>query len=198
MRVLCLVGLMMLGFQPVHASSPVENAEAASTGSALPDVAADLSRGLCANGPGAEGADSYFSGTFTIDGTTVSGTERWILYANPKWAAKGGVDCQIEWTITGSTSDTGSCADCDLGLQLKATADTQSGGCPEEMRLGRLLPDGRRAGGEAKDFEQKYAIKKGADGAVQVYFAKSGKLLGEGYHSGSAFNYVSAHQRKWF
>ena len=77
MRVLSLVGLMLLGLQPVHASTPTDTVEAAPTpaASSLPDVTAKLTRGQCGDGPGAEGADSYFSGSFTLDGTTVSGTE---------------------------------------------------------------------------------------------------------------------------
>jgi hypothetical protein len=167
-------------------------------GGSLPDVAANLARGQCSSGPGAEGADSYFTGTFTVSGNTVTGTERWILYANPKWEAKGGNDCYIEWRLSGTVAGTGACGACDQGVQFQATADKHSGNCPEELRLGRLLPDGRRVGGEANDFSQTYAIKRGADGSTKVYFAKSGKLLGEGYHSGDSFNYVSAHQCKWF
>ena len=167
-------------------------------GGSLPDVASSLARGQCGNGPGAEGADSYFTGTFTVSGNTVTGTERWILYANPKWEAKGGNDCYIDWRITGTIGSTGACGSCDQGIQFQATADKHGGDCPEELRLGRLLPDGRRAGGEAVDFSQSYSVKRGADGSVKVYFGKSGKLLGEGYHSGDAFNYVSSHQCKWF
>ena len=183
---------------PASTAPPAPAASGGGGSSALPDVASGLGKGQCSNRPGAEGADSYFTGTFTVNGNTVTGTERWILYANPKWQAKGGNDCYVEWRITGTVGSTGACGSCDQGVQFQATADKHGGGCPEELRLGRLLPDGRRAGGEAVDFSQSYAVKRGADGSVKVYFAKSGKLLGEGYHSGDSFNYVSAHQCKWF
>ena len=149
----------------------------------LPDVTKKLSKGLCSNGPGAEGADSYFSGTFTIDGNTVTGTERWILYANPKWKAKGGKSCILEWNFTGTISDKGRCTSCELGIQFHAVADVNGSNCPEELVLGRLLPDGRRAGGEGQDFDNKYAIKKGSNGTTKVYFGKSGKLTfpGKGF-----------------
>jgi len=185
---------------PVSTEAPTPAPSAGSGGgsSSLPDVAANLSKGQCSNGPGAEGADSYFTGSFTINGNTVTGTETWILYANPKWQAKGGNDCTITWRLSGTIADSGACGSCDLGVSFQATADKHGGGCPEELRLGRLLPDGRRAGGEAVNFSQQYAVKRNADGSTVVYFAKSGKQLGEGYHSGEAFNYVSAHQCKWF
>ena len=164
----------------------------------LPDVTKKLSTGLCSNGPGAEGADSYFSGQFTISGNTVTGTERWLLYANPKWKAKGGKDCVLEWKLSGTVSDTGRCSSCTVGIQFHAVADVTGSNCPEELVLGRLLPDGRRAGGEGQDFDNKYGIKKSANGTTMVYFGKSGKLLGEGYFSGNTYNWVSSHQCKWF
>lgn len=76
--------------------------------------------------------------------------------------------------------------------------DITGSDCPEELVKGHVLPDGRHAGGEGVEFDVQYAIKKRADGTVQVYFAKTGKLLGEGYHQGDSFNYVSQHQCKWF
>ena len=86
-------------------------------GSSLPNVAANLSKGQCSNGPGAEGADSYFTGSFTVDGSTVTGTETWILYANPKWQAKGGNDCTITWRLSGTVTSTGACGATRVALR---------------------------------------------------------------------------------
>jgi len=166
-------------------------------GDGLPDVTSEMQSGRCESGPGAEGADSYFSGHFTINDTVVTGVERWTLFANSKWKAKGGRDCTIEWAITGTLSETGACTNCTQGVRFHAVAD-KSSNCPEELVLGRLLPDGRRVGGEAVDFDNSYAIAHGANNTARVFFAESGNLLGEGYHDATSFNYVSDHQCKWF
>lgn len=164
----------------------------------IPDVTKALSKGRCANGPGAEGADSYFAGEFTIKGNKVTGKEKWILFANPKWKAKGGKDCVLEWNITGTLSDGGGCNSCSTGIQFHAVADINGSNCPEELVLGRLLPDGRRVGGEGQDFDNKYGIHKAGNGTIKLYFGKSGKFLGEGYNSGNTYNWVTSHQCKWF
>lgn len=172
-----------------------------STGGAagLPDVSASLPKGQCSSGPGNEGADSYFVGDIKINGSQITGTETWVLYANPKWKAKGGRDCTLTWNITGSmASGGGSCGACDSTLTLSAVAQKDSSNCPEELIFGRLLPNGQRAGGEGTDWSNRYAIQRRPDGTVKVHFAGSGKLLGEGYHNAGGLNYVSAHQCKWF
>lgn len=178
--------------------STVPTAAVASSAMALPDVGANLSKGQCANGPGNEGADSYFVGNFKYSGNNISGEEKWVLFANPKWVARGGKDCTLKWTITGTkTSDWGSCQGCTSGVSFHAEP-VLSSDCPEELVIGRKLDDGRRAGGEGVAFDQKYGLKETGGGRVQVYFAKSGKLLGEGYIDGSGFNYVSNHSCRWF
>jgi len=180
--------------------SPLADAADAPTATAsteLPNLTASLPTGQCNNGPGNEGADSFFSGTFTISGSTVRGTERWHLYANPKWKARGGKDCTLEWTFTGTVGSAGACAACDTGISFHAEP-VLSSDCPEELVLGRLLPNGQRASGEGVPFDQSYGLKRKADGTLDVHFAKSGKLLGQGYHKGEAHTWVSAHQCKWF
>lgn len=164
----------------------------------LPDLMLGLNGGQCANGPGSEGADSWFVGGFGLAGGSITGTERWVLRTNPKWAAKGGKDCEVVWRVGGTrTTNTGACRDCDFGLSFHAEPDLGASTCPEELLIGRVLPDGRRAGGEAVPFDQTYAVKVNGQQAA-VYFAKSGKQLGEGYLMGEQLGYVSPHQCKWF
>ncbi|MEL6344520.1 MAG: hypothetical protein AAFV53_15495 [Myxococcota bacterium] len=167
-------------------------------GGALPNVGDNLRHGLCANGPGSEGADSYFVGAFSISGNNVTGSEKWQLFANPKWQARGGRDCSIEWSVRGTTADTGACGNCDLGVRFHATANVAGSNCPEELVRGRINAQGRRVGGEANDFDQHYAIQRRADGSAKIFFAKSGKLLAEGYYNEGGFNYVTDHACKWF
>ena len=165
---------------------------------ALPDLKANLAHGKCSNGPGNVGADSYFVGNFKYAGNNLSGDETWVLFANPKWAALGGNDCELKWNVTGTrTKDVGSCASCSEGVTFHAEP-VMSSNCPAELVQGHKSPTGETVGGEGVAFDQKYALQKGANGAVKVYFAKSGKLLGEGYMDGTGFTYVSNHSCRWF
>ncbi len=179
-------------------STTAAEAPATDPAASLPNVAEGLVKGQCNNGPGAEGADSHFASTLRLAGNAVTGDERWILYTNPKWAAKGGKDCEIVWSITGTkTAAPPTCGSCSYGVSFKASPDMSRSNCPEEMMLGRKAPTGETVGGEAVAFEQSYGVQVSGDRAT-VYFAKSGKRLGEGYANDAAVKWVSDHQCKWF
>ena len=185
-----------------EAPAPEAGVANAATPGGLPDVTANLSRGQCENGPGNEGADSYFAGDFNITGSTVTGTEKWILFANAKWRAienpkRKGTDCTVVWTLQGSTTTPVSCGKCDLSVKFHAEPQLD-GDCPEELIQGRKLDNGTRVGGEGVPFDQQYDIERKPDGTAVIYFAKSGKKLGDGYHKDGKLNYVSMHQCKWF
>ena len=62
----------------------------AAFGSDLPDVESGLTKGKCTKFP-TPGADQYYAGHWTIgeDGV-VEGTEKRILFANPKWRSTRG------------------------------------------------------------------------------------------------------------
>ncbi|NOY24456.1 MAG: hypothetical protein GXP62_01150, partial [Oligoflexia bacterium] len=156
----------------------------------LPDLSAGIETGSCGNGPGQEGADSHFLGNFTVNGSQVRGTERWLLHANAKLQASKlwnvGSDCEVRWMMVGTTTSPLHCGDCDLGLQLTATADMTGSTCPEDMVK------------REKSFEVRYDVRRTSDGVAYVYFANSGKLLGQGYHQGGQLSYLSQHQCKWF
>ena len=50
----------------------------------LPDLLKGLSRGGCDNGPGDNGAASFFYTDLTLEGENVSGKEEWLLFANER------------------------------------------------------------------------------------------------------------------
>lgn len=161
-------------------------ASASGDSKALPDVATGLEGGACNNGPGNVGADSWFTGTFTLNGSQVSGIERWILYANDKWKAKGGHDCEVRWVVHGRTGTPRRCSDCDLALVVEAKADFAASTCPDDLvKRERLL-------------QEAYDVRRNPDGTATFYFSKSGKMLGQGYHNATQINYLSDHQCKWF
>jgi hypothetical protein len=182
---------------PAQAAPEAHTAPAPADKGGLPDVESGMVDGMCANGPGAEGADSYFTGRFSVKDGVVSGTESWVLFANPKWEARGGKDCRLIWDVKGKVVKPRNCTNCDLGIEFNAVPRLDSD-CPEELVQGRKLPTGQRVGGEGVAFDQMYSIQRSADGKVRVFFGKSGKLLGEGYHAGDEVSWLSAHSCKWF
>jgi len=144
-------------------------------------------RGACDNGPGNAGADTYFVGDFTVSDSLVTGSESRVLYANAKWQALSGADCAIRWTMSGTVGGASACGRCDLVVNVQATPDITGSNCPDTMM-----------DADARPFSVGYAVERLDGGNVRVYFAKSGKLLGEGFHDGDRFNYVTAHKCSWF
>ncbi len=157
-----------------------------------------LERGKCDNGPGAEGADSYFVGSLAIGETAVEGTETWVVLANQKWIAKGGSDCELEWSVEGTkTSEVGMCVDCDYAIKLSATPQSSSSTCPKELVSGRKSPSGEMVGGEGTPWTETYAVKVEGEQAW-IYFAKSGRKLTTGSFNDGTLSYTTNHQCKWF
>ena len=172
----------------VQSPTPVANPPAtASTASAdLPDLKAGLSREGCDNGPGVMGAASYFVGEITITDGNATGSEEWVLFANKKWAASNGKDCTVRWSLHGSKTSTQACGRCDYGVSLTNTMDVTGSSCPEDMAKGET---GQQIG---------YDIDLKEDGTVDVFFAKSGKRVGEGYHNNGVIRYVTDMSCRWF
>lgn len=175
--------------QPATTSTTPAAASGTSTGS-LPDLSQGLPSGMCGNGPGKEGADSHFVGTFTINGQAVSGKERWLLAANQHLQASklwnAGASCEVVWGVRGEVVPVGACSSCDLGLRLTATVDMGASTCPEDMVK------------REKSFEVLYDVRRDPDGVAWFHFGKSGKALGQGYHQGNSLTFLTQHQCKWF
>jgi len=153
----------------------------------LPDLTKGLSTKGCDNGPGVHGAASYFVGELKIasDGS-VSGEEKWLLYANKKWKEKDGKDCQVRWGLSGSKSGKGACGMCDFGVSLTNAMDKTSSTCPEDLAKNET---GQQIG---------YDIRLHDDGRADIYFSRSGKKVGEGYHKNGTIRYVTSHSCRWF
>ena len=152
----------------------------------LPDLKQGLSKSGCDNGPGGAGAASYFVGTLNISGESVSGEEDWILYANKKWQAVNGKDCTVHWTLRGTTSQPQACGSCTMGVRLTNSLDIVGSTCPEDM-----------AKGETNKSIQ-YDLLLHDDGRLIVYFSRSGKKVGEGYHSNGKMTYATDMSCRWF
>lgn len=154
---------------------------------ALPDLTKGLSTKGCDNGPGVHGAASYFVGELKIDDSgSVSGSESWLLYANTKWKEKDGKDCEVKWGLRGDKGGTSACGTCDFGVSLINAMDVTSSTCHKDLAKNETGQQIR------------YDIKLHNDGRADIYFSKSGKKVGEGYHKDGTIRYVTPHSCRWF
>lgn len=153
----------------------------------LPDLTEGLSPKGCDNGPGVHGAVSYFVGELKIssDGS-VNGEEKWLLYANEKWKQKDGKDCQVRWGLSGSKGGKGACGTCDFGISVTNALDVTSSTCPEDLTKNET------------NQQIRYDVKLHKDGRADIYFSRSGKKLGEGYHKNGTIRYVTPSSCRWF
>jgi hypothetical protein len=125
------------------------------------------------------GATSYFRGDFDIDGDVVTGSEKWLLFANSSWQETGNDDCTIHWTILGTRDEpTQTCGSCDYSLSLAANVDVSLTDCP----AGLWSSD--------QSFSTAYNVKI-VDGSAIFYFAGSGNELATGTGSNSAAAYLT-------
>ena len=164
------------------ADAPSANAKSA----ALPNLKDGLSKEGCDNGPGVMGAASYFVGEITISDTGARGEEEWVLFANKKWAGHNGGDCTVRWSLSGSKIGTQACGRCDFGVSLTNQLDVTGSNCPKDLTKGET---NQQIG---------YDIDLKDDGTVDVYFSKSGKRVGEGYHKDGTIRYVTDMSCRWF
>lgn len=152
----------------------------------LPNLKNGLSKEGCDNGPGVMGAASYFVGELKITDDMVRGEEEWILFANKKWAAHNGGDCTVRWSLSGSKTGVSACGRCDFGVSLTNQLDVTGSNCPKDLTKGET---GQQIG---------YDIDLKDDGSVDVYFSRSGKRVGEGYHNNGTIRYVTDMSCRWF
>ncbi len=152
----------------------------------LPNLKSGRNRSGCDNGPGVMGAASYFVGEIVLQEGSARGTEEWVLFANKKWAETNGKDCSVKWTLTGSKTSTQACGRCDFGVSLTNTMDITGSDCPKDMAKGET---NQQIG---------YDIDLKDDGTVDVFFSRSGKRVGEGYHKDGTIRYVTDMSCRWF
>lgn len=162
------------------------------TAMAMPEVRGEVEKGKCENGPGAAGADETYIGSFKVEGTTVTGTETRVLYANEKWKksknelGEVGGDCEVTWKLEGERIDPLGCTTCDFGIKVQADADFAKSTCHKGLYT------------DALHQTLSYDVKKAEDGTLTLHFHKSGKKLGRGYHDGKNFSYITPHRCNWF
>jgi len=154
---------------------------------ALPDLTEGLDQDVCENGPGDEGATTYYLGTYlNVQGAPFEGTEQWIWYANSDWEAVGGADCVVTWNVVGTECTTDACTDCDLGIIASAELDLDATTCPKAGYSGM------------ESWEERYAVRYNDDGSASWFFATSGNDFASGYWTDAGQNFVTDASCWWF
>lgn len=137
-------------------------------------------------GTPAAGAARYFWGEYVGDSTNGwTGVEAAYVYANDEWIAVGGEDCVAMWVVSATSTSTGACPTCEVGVSITAVYDLVNSTCPESMY--------------GDDFATAYAVDQAADGIASWYYATSGEALGAGFWAdGGGMNFLSARGCAWF
>ena len=167
-------------------STPVFSGSANAATAGNTNLLQGISKGGCDNGPGGAGAVSYFYDELSIKDGVVTGTERWIMYANKQWKEKSGNDCEVQWSLQGKTRSPTRCASCTMGITVTNELDKGLSNCPENMAKTNT--------GETINYD----IQLNNDGTAVAYFSRSGKKFAEGYHKDGSVQLLSAMSCRWF
>jgi hypothetical protein len=167
-------------------STPTFSGNAHASTSDTPDLLKGISKTGCDNGPGGAGAVSYFYDSLSIDDGVVSGSERWLMFANKQWKEKKGSDCEVVWSLKGKTRKPTRCAGCSMGITVTNDLDKGLSNCPEKMAKTNT--------GETINYD----IMLNNDGSAVAYFSGSGKKFAEGYHKDGKVQLLSAMSCRWF
>ncbi|MES2641259.1 MAG: hypothetical protein V4850_17345 [Myxococcota bacterium] len=137
-------------------------------------------------GTPAAGAARYFWGEYRGDATSGwTGEEAAYVIANDTWKSLGGADCVAMWVVTATSTTTGSCPTCEVGMSVTAVYDLVNSTCPEDMY--------------GDDFATTYAIDQADTNTATWYYATSAETLGTGFWAdGVGANFLSPRACAWF
>jgi hypothetical protein len=157
----------------------------------LPNLTEGLDSSGCeiqeATGVAGIGAASYFYGLYHKNNGEWTGYEEWLFYANEAWRDDGGSNCKIRWTVTATETEPGSCADCDISLNVTFVLDVPGSTCPDDM-----------VDAEVATSSEQYDVSRDDAGETKWYFSATGNSIGEGYGSADALNFLSPKSCRWF
>jgi hypothetical protein len=134
------------------------------------------------------GASTYFAGSYSVNGETLTGLEEAIYVANSSWEPiLGASDCRVTWALTGTVVASSACTTCDLHIQVSAMLDESQSDCPSEL-----------AADWQSSWTETYGVARNDDGSADWYFGSSGEYFASGNHSGSNIDFLSDVQCSWF
>lgn len=140
------------------------------------------------NGTAHPGASTYFAGSYSLNGDSLSGMEEAIYVANTSWESiLESPECRVTWSLTGTTVETSACTTCDLHIEVSAMLDESQSDCPSEL-----------AADWQTSWSEVYGVARNGDGSADWYFGSNGDYFASGTHSNGAINFLSDVQCSWF
>ena len=154
----------------------------------LNSLANDMDPSYCEGmQPDVAGASSYFYGVYLKDADGWYGEEQWILHPTDSWNATDGETCYVTWSIAATETTVTGCPSCNLALNVSGSINRQETTCPE----------GLWDNPSDSQWSTTYNILIGGGNSI-VYFQSDGEIVGEGYATTSAFNFLSDVSCTWF
>ena len=161
-----------------------ENSLEASVG--LDSLMDEMMPDYCENvQPNVAGATSYFYGIYLRNTGDWEGEEQWILHPTSSWTSTNGETCYVTWSISSQEKEAAGCPDCDFALEVNGTLNRQRTDCPDGLWENE------------EQWSTTYNILLDGDSSF-VYFQSDGELVGSGYSTNTAFNFLSEVSCSWF
>jgi hypothetical protein len=133
------------------------------------------------------GGTSFFVGAYEINGTDVTGEERWVILSNDAWEeTEDGGDCEVVWTMIGATQDPQNCGACDFGIAASGTVNRDRSTCPSDLYAGE------------ENIQVSYSILRSESEDSTWYFSGSGNQFGSGSWTDSTADFVTSGECVFF
>ena len=137
-------------------------------------------------------ATSYFYGIYQRYNEEWRGEEQWILHpsenlsAYEDWQGFDGEACYVTWSMSARQKEATGCPSCDFALEVDGMIDRTKTTCPEGIWENE----------QEEQWSEIYNISIGGGNSEVSY--QSGTIVGVGYSTTSAFNFLSEGSCLWF
>ena len=135
--------------------------------------------------PNVAGATSYFYGIYQRTDSGWNGEEQWILHPTDAWTSTDGETCYVTWAINADEREVAGCPSCDFSLEVNGSLNRQKTDCPEGLWENE------------EQWSTSYNILVDSGNSI-VYFQSDGEIVGSGYSTNTAFNFLSDVSCSWF
>jgi hypothetical protein len=135
--------------------------------------------------PNVAGATSYFYGIYQRTDSGWNGEEQWILHPTDAWTSTDGETCYVTWAINAEEREVAGCPSCDFSLEVNGSLNRQKTDCPEGLWENE------------EQWSTSYNILVDSGNSI-VYFQSDGEIVGSGYSTNTAFNFLSDVSCSWF
>ena len=135
--------------------------------------------------PNVAGATSYFYGIYQRTDSGWYGEEQWILHPTDAWTSTDGETCYVTWAINAEEKEVAGCPSCDFSLEVTGSLNRQKTDCPDGLWENE------------EQWSTSYNVLVDSGNSI-VYFQSDREIVGSGYSTNTAFNFLSEVSFSWF